>query len=585
VAHVAAIALTHRYLLLPQLRRLMEEGYEVTAVSAPGPEVRDLERAGIRHLAWPHVTRSWDPAADLSAYRSLLAILGRERFDLVHTHTPKPGVLGRIAARRAGTPCVVNTVHGLYATSQDSPSRRLPVVAVERLAARFSDLELYQSEEDLRWARRIGLVDPRRSALLGNGVDLVRFDPARVSAERVAEVRERLGIPGNGPVVGTVGRLVAEKGYREFIAAAKSIRRARPEVRFLAVGPPDPAKRDAVEASGGHDVVFTGWREDLPELLASMDVFVLASWREGMPRSAIEAAAMGRPLVLTDIRGCREVARHRSEGLLVPRRDPAALSRAILELLGDPGLRTSLGQAARRRAVDRFDERRVCDTLVRQYRRLLATRSATTADVEVAGFGPVRIRAARPVDAARMARLHALTHPEAFLPQLGERFLEVLYRAHVQEPVGVALVAEVQGRMVGYSTGILSTRVFRRRFLRRYALPAGIAAIPRLARPALLRRLLDLGRYPHLVRDLPEAEWTFIALDPDAHARGLGTALGREVLRALEARGAREVKTFVARDNEASNRMVRRLGFEARGEIAMHDGRPSNVYVVRCHSS
>jgi glycosyltransferase involved in cell wall biosynthesis/ribosomal protein S18 acetylase RimI-like enzyme len=582
---MAAIAATHRHLLMPQLLRLMEEGYEVTAVSAPGPEVRDLERAGIRHLEWPQVTRSWDPLADLKAYRSLLEILRRERFDLVHTHTPKPGVLGRIAARRAGTPCVVNTVHGLYATPQDPVTRRVPVVAVERLAARFSDLELYQSEEDLRWARRIGLVETKRSALLGNGVDLVRFDPATVSPERVAKVRERLGILRTAPVVGTVGRLVAEKGYREFIAAARAVRRARPEVRFLAVGPPDPAKPDALEVSGGDDVVFTGWREDLPELLASMDVFVLASWREGMPRSAIEAAAMGLPLVLTDIRGCREVARHRREGLLVPRRDPVALSRAVLELLGDPGLRTSLGKAARRRAVNRFDERRVCDTLVRQYRRLLAARGVPTADLQVEGVGPVRIRAARPVDAARMARLHALTHPGAFLPQLGERFLEVLYRAHVQEPVGVALVAETRGRMLGYSTGIVSTREFRRRFMRRYALPAGIAAAPRLARPALMRRLLDLGRYPNLVRDLPEAEWTFIALDPDVHARGLGTALGREVLRALEAKGAREVKTFVARDNEASNRMVRRLGFEARGEIAIHDGRPSNVYVVRCPSS
>jgi glycosyltransferase involved in cell wall biosynthesis/ribosomal protein S18 acetylase RimI-like enzyme len=582
---VAAIALTHRYLLLAQLRRLVAEGYEVTAISAPGPEVRDLEREGIRHVAWPHVTRSWDPAADLRAYRSLLGILRRERFDVVHTHTPKPGVMGRVAARRAGTPCVVNTVHGLFATPQDPATRRLPVVAVERLAARFSDLELYQSEEDLRWARRIGLVDPGRSAHLGNGVDLGRFDPARVSLERVAEVRDGVGIPRDALVVGTVGRLVAEKGYREFAAAARAVRRTRPEVRFLAVGPPDPAKRDAVEASGGDGVAFTGWQEDLPEILASMDVFVLASWREGMPRSAIEAAAMGRPLILTDIRGCREVARHRREGLLVPRRDPVALTRAILELLGDRELRTGLGDAARRRAVERFDERRVGDTLVCHYRRLLADRSPAAAELDVEGFGPVRIRTARPVEAARMARLHALTHPRAFLPQLGERFLEVLYRAHVQEPVGVALVAEARGRVIGYATGIVSTREFRRRFLRRYAVAAGIAVAPRLARPALLRRLLELGRYPRLVRDLPDAEWTFVALDPAIHARGLGTALGREILRALEARGAREVKTFVARDNEPSNRMVRKLGFEPRGEIAIHDGRPSHVYVVRCPSS
>jgi glycosyltransferase involved in cell wall biosynthesis len=376
VAHITTVDSTLRFLLLPQLLRLRDEGFEVTAISAPGPWARDLEAEGIRHLPWPHATRSWNPGADLLAFRELLVMFRRERFDLVHTHNPKPGVLGRIAGRMAGVPCVVNTVHGLYATPDDSVARRATVLALERLAARFSDLELYQSEEDLDWAGRRRLVAPDRSVLLGNGVDLSKFDPSLIPAQSLATLRRELGIPDDAFVAGTVARLVAEKGYRELFAAAAMVRAAVPRVRVLAVGPSDPAKADAIgraeiERARG-SVIFAGWREDIPSLLALMDVFVLPSWREGLPRSAIEAAAMGKPLILTDIRGCREVARHGVEGLIVPPRDPVRLAEAIELLAKDRALGERMGAAARARALERFDERKVTDLIVARYRSLLA---------------------------------------------------------------------------------------------------------------------------------------------------------------------------------------------------------------------
>jgi glycosyltransferase involved in cell wall biosynthesis len=366
---------TLRFLVLPQLIRLRDEGFDVSAISAPGPWTGDLAAEGIRHIGWPHATRSWSPLFDLLASWELVRIFRRERFHLIHTHNPKPGVIGRIAARLAGVPRVVNTVHGLYATPEDHPTRRIPVVALERLAARFSDLELYQSGEDLDWARRLRLVAPRKSALLGNGVDLSRFDPALVPVERVRALRREFGIPRDAVVVGTVARLVVEKGYRELVAAAGRVRVVHPGVRFLAVGPADPDKHDALDPREldptGEDVTFVGWRDDTRDLLALMDVFVLASWREGLPRSAIEAAAMAKPLVLTDIRGCREVARHGIEGLLVPPRDADRLAEAIEQLAEDPETRGRMGRAARARALDRFDERTVTDMIVERYRSLL----------------------------------------------------------------------------------------------------------------------------------------------------------------------------------------------------------------------
>jgi glycosyltransferase involved in cell wall biosynthesis len=390
VAHVTTVDVTLWILLRNQLAHLRDEGFEVTGISAPGPWGASLEAEGIRHLPWPHATRSWNPWADGRAFLELLAILRRERFDVVHTHNPKPGVLGRVAARIGGVGCVLNTVHGLYAMPDDRLAKRVPVLAMEWLAARCSDLELYQSEEDLAWARRIHLVRPGRSEHLGNGIDLAQFDPRAVDTERVLELRRSLGIGEGTLVVGAVGRLVAEKGFRELVTAARTIQAERADVRFLAVGAPDPEKADAIgeqelRAVAPH-VQVIGWSDQVRDLLAMMDVFVLPSWREGLPRSAIEAAAMAKPLVLTNIRGCREVVRDGVEGRLVPPRDPVALAAAIRELLEDPDRRARLGAAARARAVERFDERRVGTLVAASYRRLLGQ----------AGAGEPRLQPATP---------------------------------------------------------------------------------------------------------------------------------------------------------------------------------------------
>jgi glycosyltransferase involved in cell wall biosynthesis/ribosomal protein S18 acetylase RimI-like enzyme len=583
VAHVTTVDLTARFLLLEQLRRLRDEGFEVTSISAPGPWTADLEAEGIRHVPWPHATRSWNLGSDIRAFGELRNIFQRERFDLVHTHNPKPGILGRLAARLAGVPAVINTVHGLYATPEDPPAKRLAVLGLERFAARFSDLELYQSEEDLAWARRIGLVRGSKAILLGNGTDLVRFDPRAVDPWRVAWLRRDLGLPDGATVVGTVGRLVAEKGYRELFEAANRIHARRPEVRFLVVGSPDSEKADAITqaevARAQKDVVFAGWREDVRDLYALMDVFVLPSWREGVPRSAIEAAAMGRPMVLTDIRGCREVARNGVEGLLVPTRAPGRLADAIERLLEDPGTRERVGRAARARAEKRFDERRVAETVVECSRRVLARTGRLS-------ISPVaRVRPARPVDAASMARLHREGLPDSFLPRLGDRFVRRLYRALSSDDDAVALVAvDGDDEVVGFAAGAVSVSGFYRRFRRRHGIAAGLAAGPRLLRRDVLRGLRETASYPDRTAAGPDAELLSIAVAADRGSHGVGRALARGVIEGLAGRGAEEVRVVVAASNERANRFYADIGFRPAGQLAVHDGVSSNVLTVRCRS-
>lgn len=581
VAHITTIDLTLRFILLNQLRGLREAGFDVTAVSAPGPWVSDVEAAGIRHIAWPHATRSWDPAADLRAFVELLRILRPERFDLVHTHTPKAGVMGRIAARVAGVPCVVSSIHGLYTMPDDPLRKRLSVLAMERFAALFSDLELYASEEDLAWARRIDLVSPSKSLLLGNGVDLRRYDPSTVSSRRLAALRQDLGIPKNALVVGTVGRLVAEKGYRELFTAAREVRGDMPDIRFVVLGAPDTEKADAIGTAemerAPDNVIFAGWVQDVREFLALMDIFVLPSWREGQPVSVIEAAAMAKPLIVTDIRGCREVVRDGLEGLLVPPRNAGRLASAIKRLALDADLRRRMGEAARYRAVERFDEQRIVGELLVQYQKLLARKGLGPGRSQA--VGPARVRQARARDASALARIHREALPEGFLSSLGQGFLQRMYLALARDREAVALVAEHGDRVVGFATGVRSVRGFYRRFYLRHGLAAAVVAAPKLLNMKMMRRITETARYPSASQDLPDSELLSIAVTDGWRSHGLGRALAQGILEGLKDRGAREIKVVVGAENEGGNRFYAGMGFEHRARISVHAGIPSNVWV------
>jgi glycosyltransferase involved in cell wall biosynthesis len=376
--HVTTVDLSLDVLLGYQLRRFAAAGFEVVGVSAPGTHVAALEADAIRHVPVERLTRTWGPAADLGALAELRRVFRRERPAIVHTHNPKSGVLGRVAARGARVPVIVNTVHGLYEPEGMSSARRFAVTRAERWSMRLSHHELFQSQEDLDRARSARMVPAGRASWLGNGVDLGRFDPARVDAGAVARLRAAWG---GAPVVGAVGRLVAEKGYPELFEAWRAVRRIHHDAVLVVVGPDEPDKDDRLDpelvrravADGVH-VHGEGRHEEMPALYAAFDLVVLASHREGMPRSAIEASAMGRPVVATDIRGCREVVDDGVTGELVPVRDPAALAEAIGCLLRDRARAAARGMAGRARAIDRFDEGAVVERTLQVYRRLLSRR-------------------------------------------------------------------------------------------------------------------------------------------------------------------------------------------------------------------
>ena len=373
--HLTTTDISLALLLGPQLRAFAEAGYEVLGMSAPGPYVAELEASGIAHVPLKHATRAAAAGRDLLALAELRRLFRRLRPDVVHTHNPKPGVYGRLAARAARVPAVVNTVHGIYAQPQDPWPRRALVYGLERLAATCSQAELVQNPEDVETLVRIGI--PRaKLTLLGNGIDLDRFDPSRLDPSAVARARQEIGAGPDDVVCGAVGRLVWEKGYRELLATAAAVRERFPGARFVVVGPSDPDKSDAlstadIETARAAGVVFLGLRRDVEVLYGAMDLYVLASYREGFPRSAMEAAAMGLPVVATDIRGCRQVVEPGVTGLLVPPRDSAALTAAVSALVADGDRRAAMGAAGRSKALTEFDQRRVISVTLGTYDRLL----------------------------------------------------------------------------------------------------------------------------------------------------------------------------------------------------------------------
>ncbi|MGI8873683.1 MAG: glycosyltransferase [Egibacteraceae bacterium] len=350
-------------LLDGMLRADVAAGFETFGISAPGPFVAQVEALGVRHVPIRSFTRAWDPRADVAAARELFGVLRRLRPDVLHTHTPKAGVLGRLLGRAARVPVVVNHCHGLWTRPEDGRLRRALVYTVEALAAHCSDVELYVNDQDRRTLRPV--VPEHRSLTVGGGIDLDRFRP---DPDAARGVRAELGVAPATPLVGGVGRRVAEKGVREFAVAARALAGS---AEFVWVGPADEAKSDHL-AADEEGVRFLGMRHDMPAVYSALDVFVLPSYREGLSQSAMEAAACGCAPVLSDIRGCREVGEHGRELLLVPPGDGVALTAAVGRLLDDPGLRARLGAAARARALSTFDQRRVAQTALDTYAAVAA---------------------------------------------------------------------------------------------------------------------------------------------------------------------------------------------------------------------
>ncbi|MDB9997733.1 glycosyltransferase family 4 protein [Gammaproteobacteria bacterium] len=357
ICHVCAVDFTLKRLIIPLIDAQLTQGYSVKSVCSPGEHVGDLRRDGY-NIETVFIARSLSPVKGLVTIWRLFCLFRRESFDVVHVHTPIAAFLGRIAAFFARVPLVVYTAHGFYFHDEMPFLKRLIFISAEVALRPLTDLLFTQSSEDASSAASLNIMNKQRIFDIGNGVDTNRFNPLVVY--RIDD----FDIPNDKIVIGMVSRLVQEKGIVEFLEAAKMLALDHSNVLFLLVGSRLPSDYDssvdeAIEDANkvlGSQLVLTGEQEDIPALLANMDVFCLPSWREGMPRSIIEAMMMELPVVATNIRGSREEVVDGETGFLTPVRDVNLLHEKLEYLVNNPNIRVKMGQSGRDRAMELYDE-------------------------------------------------------------------------------------------------------------------------------------------------------------------------------------------------------------------------------------
>lgn len=355
-------------------KALRDAGHEVLLASPPGNYGPRLRALGFNWIVAPMDRRSLNPLKELKLLLWLRSILAAEKVDVIHGFTLKCAIYGSLAARSlfAAAPARVNAVAGMgyVFTSADFRARSLkPLVRIMfRIAFRGANARLVvQNEDDAKFFQTSGFLDADCVRLIpGSGVDCTRFVPAESDVGRPSR-RLKVVLPA---------RLLWDKGIREYVDAARRLLKEGRAIDFFLAGEPDPGNPASVP-----EVTIKAWEaegvlralghvDDMPSLFRGMDLVVLPSYREGLPKGLIEAGACGLPVVTTDVPGCRDVVTDGCDGILVAARDSGGLAAAIASMQDDPEARRTYGQALRDKVLGQFDEKIVISRTIDVYREL-----------------------------------------------------------------------------------------------------------------------------------------------------------------------------------------------------------------------
>jgi glycosyltransferase involved in cell wall biosynthesis len=367
VANTSWFLYNFRLSLMQTMRNL---GWQVLAAAPRDRFSKKLEDHGLKFVDLPMDRKGTSPLSDLRLLYRLRGLYRLEAPDLVHHFTIKPTIYGSLAAKLAPAKGVVNSITGLGYSFIHAGAIQQIAKVLYRCALRPPAETIFENAQDRDFFLKQGLLHPNRAHLIyGTGVDLDFFAGA-ASAEGNSETVTFL----------CLGRMLWDKGIGEFVQAAEEVKKHYPAARFVLLGGSDPGNPAAVplawlearQAQG--QVEWVDHVDDVRPYLGQAHVVVLPSYREGFPKSLLEAAAMGKPLIATDVPGCCDIVTHGVNGLLVPARDPHQLAQAMLALAGNPTLRAAMGQAGRARVKELFDETIVIRKTLEVYARVLPQR-------------------------------------------------------------------------------------------------------------------------------------------------------------------------------------------------------------------
>jgi glycosyltransferase involved in cell wall biosynthesis len=336
-------------------------------------QIENAVKRGVKVIPIPSLVRRIDPVQDLRSFFSLWRLMIQERPDIVHTHTSKAGILGRLAAKMASVPTIVHTPHGHVFYGHFGAISSRFFLLLERLFACITDCLVALTEEERKDYIKLSIIDPENVFTIHSGVKIDRFLSARVDVE---EKKRTLGLNPKAPVVGTVGWLLSIKGPMNLLKAMGRVWQERPEVELVYVGKgelQEALETRAFQMGVFEKVKFLGWRDDIEEILPILDLFVLPSLNEGMGRVLVEAMAAGRPIVATKVGGIPDLVKHKETGLLVPPGNDQALAEAILQVLMDPARAREMGEKGKTGCY-RFSLQTMLDGLESLYHDLLKER-------------------------------------------------------------------------------------------------------------------------------------------------------------------------------------------------------------------
>jgi len=319
----------------------------------------------------PHLKREVSLLEDLWALICLYSVFIRERFDIIHTHTAKAGFIGRIAAKLAGARLIVHTPHGHDFYGYFGSIGSWFVIMLERIAALFANKIVVFTGIEKTDMLKYRVCGSRKIKVVQSGIDFSRFEKAK---EDILKKKAEFNIPPGDLVVGMIGRLESIKGFEYFIDSAKIVLDDLPRTKFLIVGD-GSLRSNLIERSRRlgieRNVIFTGWREDMPQIISMLDVLVLASLNEAVGRVLLEAGAAGKPTVATAVGGIPEIIRNYETGILVPPADTQGIAQAVIDLLKDERKRLKMGLAAKEWVKKNFEEKKMADDINNIYKELM----------------------------------------------------------------------------------------------------------------------------------------------------------------------------------------------------------------------
>lgn len=378
ILQVCAIDITVEALLKPLILNSMDKGYIVHNACTDTGKFNRLKELGLQMINIS-IERKINPYKNAKSIWQLYKLMKKEKYDIVHVHTPVAALLGRIAAKLAGVKSIVYTAHGFYFHEDMSKRTYRLFYLIEKYAARYlTDWLLLQSKEDYEFALRNNFLSKNRIIHLSNGVEIWnKFHPGKIKESDIERFYDQQNLTKEDFIFSFIGRMVREKGVFELVEAFKNISLTYPQAKLLLVGEILESERDhesyhqLIKEFDHKNIRYLGYREDTPLLLKASSVFVLPSHREGLPRSIIEAMAMGKPIIATDVRGCREEVFPNENGYLVEKENVSELTDAMKNILIKKELAHQFSNKSREISEELFDEEKVLEKQMRLFQKII----------------------------------------------------------------------------------------------------------------------------------------------------------------------------------------------------------------------